>query len=75
MSKRKEKVREFLRMSKKQLQRVLDEKKEKLRQFRFDLTTGKVKNVREIRSTRKDIARILTLLNKKQELTSPQRES
>jgi large subunit ribosomal protein L29 len=64
MGKRKEKIREFLRMSKGELQRVLMEKRDKLRQLRFDLAAGKVKNVREIREIKKDIARILTLLRK-----------
>ncbi|OHB22313.1 MAG: 50S ribosomal protein L29 [Parcubacteria group bacterium RIFCSPLOWO2_01_FULL_48_18] len=44
--------------------------KERLRVLRFDLAAGKVKNVREIRSVKKDIARILTEIrsrNKKQE--------
>jgi large subunit ribosomal protein L29 len=64
MAKRKEKIREFLRMSKGELERVLAEKRERLRQLRFDLAAGKVKNVREIREIKKDIARILTLLRK-----------
>ena len=40
----------------------LQEKREKLRQLRFDLSAGKVKNVREIRQIKKDVARILTSL-------------
>jgi len=35
--------------------------KEKLSGLRFKLAANKVKNVREIRSIRKDIARILTI--------------
>jgi large subunit ribosomal protein L29 len=34
----------------------------KLKQLRFDLAAGKVKNVREMRKIKKEIARILTLL-------------
>jgi large subunit ribosomal protein L29 len=64
--KRKEKLMEFKKMNKGELQRVLQEKREKLRQLRFDLAAGKVKNVREIRETRKDIARLLTLLKEKE---------
>lgn len=45
-----------------ELQKILRESREKLRQLRFDLAAGKVKNVREIRRLRKEIARILTLL-------------
>ncbi|MEK9134917.1 MAG: 50S ribosomal protein L29 [Patescibacteria group bacterium] len=41
--------------------KTLQEKREKLRQLRFDLSAGKVKNVREIRQIKKDVARILTL--------------
>ena len=44
------------------LKESLKEKKNHLMQLRFDLTAGKVKNVREIRSTRRDIARINTIL-------------
>ncbi|MDP2735003.1 MAG: 50S ribosomal protein L29 [bacterium] len=40
--------------------------KEKSRDLRFKLASGKVKNVREIRQTKKDIARIMTVLNEKQ---------
>ncbi len=43
----------------------LEEKREKLRELRFDLSAGKIKNVREIRKIRKEIARILTKLNNK----------
>ena len=49
-------------MNKGELIRVLTENKEKLRQLRFELTAGKVKNVREIRGIRKDIARINSLV-------------
>ena len=36
-----------------------------LRELRFNLTGGKVKNIKEIHQTKKDIARALTLLNEK----------
>ena len=64
--KRKEKIKEFSRMEPRDLQRLLQEKRERLRQLRFDLAGGKVKNVREIRETKKDIARISTFLKLKQ---------
>ena len=63
--KKKDKVKDFRKMNKGELQRVLSEKREKLRLLRFDLAAGKVKNVREIREIRKDIARILTILTEK----------
>jgi len=47
---------------KKELEKISEEDREKLRQLRFDLSAGKVKNVREIRRIKKEIARILTLM-------------
>lgn len=58
---------ELTQKSKEELQKMLQEQKEKLRQLKFDLAAGKVKNIREIRMIRKDIARILTKVNKKEE--------
>ncbi|MCD6528361.1 50S ribosomal protein L29 [bacterium] len=59
------KIKELRQKSKKELEKLLEEKREKLRSLRFDLVSGKVKNIREIRETKKDIARILTLLHEK----------
>jgi len=56
------KISELRLKSKGELQKLLQDNREKLRQLRFDLVAGKVKNVREIRKIKKDIARILTLL-------------
>ncbi|MDD2732219.1 MAG: 50S ribosomal protein L29 [Candidatus Pacebacteria bacterium] len=47
------------------LKRDLSLKRERLREMRFDLASGKIKNVREIRKIKKEIARILTEINKK----------
>lgn len=56
------KILELKEKSKEELQTFLMENRERLRQLRFDLVSGKVKNVKEIRETKKDIARIITLL-------------
>ena len=56
------KANELRQKSEKELKELLEEDREKLRQLRFDLASGKVKNVREIRAKRRDIARILTIL-------------
>jgi len=56
------KTTELQQKSKSELQKILSDNREKLRQLRFDLAAGKVKNVREVRKIKKDIARILTLL-------------
>ncbi|MBI5220731.1 MAG: 50S ribosomal protein L29 [Candidatus Liptonbacteria bacterium] len=45
-----------------ELAKLLQEKRERLRVLRFDLAAQRVKNVREIYTVRKDIARIATLL-------------
>jgi len=48
------------------LRKLERELREKLRGLRFDLASGKVKNVREIREIKKDIARILTVIREKE---------
>lgn len=53
---------ELRQKSKAELQKMLQDSRERLRQLRFDLAAGKVKNVREVRKIKKEIARILTLL-------------
>jgi len=59
------KIGELRQKSKEELEKLLKEKRERLRVLRFDLVAGKLKNVREIREIKKDIARILTLLIEK----------
>jgi ribosomal protein L29 len=56
------KVNEFSSKNKQELERNFKEIREKLRQLRFDLAAGKVKNVREVRKNKKEVARILTAL-------------
>jgi large subunit ribosomal protein L29 len=56
------KAKELRQKSEKELNKILMEKKEKLSQLNFDLASGKVKNIDEIKATKRDIARILTLL-------------
>jgi len=57
------KISEFKQRSAAELQKILQESKEKLRVLRFDLSAGKLKNVSEIKKIRKDVARIKTILN------------
>jgi len=58
------KTKELRRKSKAGLQKILRDKREKLRDTSFNLASGKIKNVREIGELKKDIARILTILSK-----------
>ena len=59
------KIAELRQKSKIELQKILEDNQKKLRQLRFDLFAGKVKNVRAIRKIKKQIARVLTLLCQK----------
>jgi len=59
------KVSELRQKSKTELQKILENDREKLRQLRFDLLAGKVKNVREIRKIKKEIAQVLTISKEK----------
>lgn len=43
-----------------ELDKLLLELRGKLWQYKIDLAAGKVKNIKEIRAAKKDIARILT---------------
>ena len=47
------------------LLKQLEADKEKIQSLRFDIVAGKVKNVRDIRATRKEIAAIMTILSEK----------
>jgi ribosomal protein L29 len=53
---------EIKKMSDRELVKLLDEKQKAVRQFRFDISGSKVKNLKEGGNTRKDVARILTEL-------------
>ena len=57
-------IAELRQKSKGELRQLLEGQKETLRQLRFDLAAGKVKNVRQIRQLRKTIAQILTVCPK-----------
>ncbi len=45
------------------LNKDLIDYREKLRKFKFDLSQGKVKDIKEIKKTKKAVARILTALS------------
>lgn len=58
----KTKIKELRSKNKEDLGRLLLNLREKLRQLKFDLASGKIKNVSEIRKIKKEIAQILTVL-------------
>ena len=59
------KASELRKKSKRELQKLLQQEREKLLSLRFDLAAGKLKNFQKIKQTKRDIARILTILNQK----------
>jgi len=60
-------VKDLKQKKEKDLSKLLLTERDKLRSLKFDLAAGKVKNVKQSRQIRKDIARILTTLNQKNE--------
>jgi len=61
------KIKELRQKTEKELKDLLNENRHKLGQFKFDLASKKLKNVRQIRELRKDIARILNILKEKKD--------
>jgi len=57
------KAKEIREKNKGEMQNLLLEKKEKIRKIRFDISSKQVKNHREIRKEKRDVARLLTILN------------
>lgn len=55
---------DFKTKSETELKKVLNEKRESLAKFKFGISGSRTKNVKEGRNTRRDIARILTVLKK-----------
>lgn len=55
-------TKELRELNKNELARLLEEKKAKAVSLRFDISSKQLKNNREYRNTKKDIAKILTLL-------------
>lgn len=59
------KMKEITTKTPAELTKLISEKNEALRVFRFGITGAKAKNVKEGRMIRKDIARMLTAQNSK----------
>lgn len=58
-------MKDILNKTPSDLMKLVDTKREELRVFRFGGAGAKTKNVKEGRNIRKDIARIMTVLNTK----------
>jgi ribosomal protein L29 len=53
---------ELRKKSKQELEKILNERRERVKVLRFDSILDKVKDVKEMEGAKKDIARILTIL-------------
>ncbi|MFA5888633.1 MAG: 50S ribosomal protein L29 [Candidatus Paceibacterota bacterium] len=58
-------MKDFIKKTPVELKTLLSEKRLALRNFRFAVSGSNVRNVKEGNSLKKDIARILTILNNK----------
>lgn len=54
------KINELRTKTESEIKKIIQDNREKVRQLRFDLASGKVKNIREIRKVKKIIAKALT---------------
>ncbi len=63
-------IKELQHASEKQLQAMLNEKRNEMRELRFKSYEGQLKKVRTIRVLKKTIARIMTALNNKKSATN-----
>ena len=56
------KTAELRKKDKKELEKIVQELTKKLSDLRFKFSSGKLKNVKEVKNIKKEIARILTIL-------------
>lgn len=56
-------LKELKKLSDNELHSRLAELRQKVREFRFSIANSQLKNLREIRQSKKDIAQILTTIN------------
>ena len=59
------KIEELRKKDKAELEKSIEDLKKKLSDFRFRFSSNKLKNVKEIGIARKDIARMMTIINEK----------
>lgn len=60
---KKQEKEQFQNKSFSELKKTLIDSRENLKKLKFDLAAGKVKNIRQIKETKKIIARVLTIIN------------
>ena len=60
------KTADLRKKDKKELGKNVQELRKKLSDLRFKFSSGKLKNVKEVNNSKKEIARILTIIKEKQ---------
>jgi len=60
------KAKDLRDMSDEELRNQLEERKTTLRQLRFQMVTGAVDDIRAIRNTRRDVAKIKTVMRERE---------
>lgn len=62
------KMSEYKNKTEKEIDKLLNEKREALRNFRFAISGSKTRNLREGRNTRREVARLMTELSDRRRL-------
>jgi large subunit ribosomal protein L29 len=57
------KAKELRKKDKKELEKMVQELKKKLADFRFRVSSNKLKNSKEVGNSKRELARILTVIN------------
>lgn len=60
-------IKELSKKSKEELLKLLDEKKREVQNLKMQMASGKIKSIKNLKEAKKNIARIFTLLNKKED--------
>ncbi len=60
-------ITELSQKTKEELSKLLDEKKREVQELRMQITSGKIKSAKSLKESKKDIARIFTLLNQEKD--------
>ena len=60
-------ITELSQKTKEELLKLLDEKKRSVQDLKMQLVSGKIKSVKSLKESKKDIAKIFTLLNQEKD--------
>jgi len=63
---KKSEIKELRNKDKKELTRMLQEQREKLREYRFNVNANQLKNIKSLNRVKKQVARILTIIKEKE---------